>query len=373
MDTTQLLDLLRILKNSEVIAEHQYRKDIIELSRNGGSLYEDCMDVIDAAPQRFIVKFTNIVKKACNKNVETNYELVEFFKLICEMDTKLSEGEKKFIDGIVEELKREKQVNNASSAIVEQLKKERDKFENLQQPSKLITIDRALINEYDLDRLLQIFTDNLQLASVKESVYEGAFVYSLAGPPHILDKYVIQRILKRLQETTEREYITYQVYLNENHLGLGIQDIASLLNVDHFSNLFECRSSKCTDIVLIVWNTQITPTHFFAIAKRLWQEIEPKVKPYLSKPNSRCFIMLWADEHIQSETQKIFLELPVPRRFNLFKFLKWIRVKLGKQGVDELTIARILKNIKAYDGDIDCTYRALGNELERLGRHEKNG
>jgi hypothetical protein len=367
MDPQRLLHLVHILEESDLIIDCRYRKDILELWSIDGSLYKNCTEFIDLEPGRFAIKFCDFVKKACNAYASINSELIDFFTIFCDRDKKLSEDNKIFIHNVQKELEEAPTGSNRSSEISEQLSRHRQEYTSPPPPINRITIDKSLLIDYNLEKMVKQFSDTLDEKSSNEEEFEGSFVFAVNGRAPILEEYYIERILKTLKDTTGREYTKHQAWLNPSNYRLGLNTIKDQVGIKHFRQLFEGSSNTNTDIVLIVWNIKVLPESFFGIATQYWQEIEPQIFPYLKNP-SRCFIMLWADEDAQSAVQHDFVRLPVPRKFEPPNIAKWLRVELRKHRVDELNIDRLINKIKCYDGEPYSTYRALKSELQLLGR-----
>jgi hypothetical protein len=260
----------------------------------------------------------------------------------------------------------QKERSGRTSGIREKLKQARREIMPLRHGGSGDPVDRTLITDYNLESLVQVFSDTLVSGCTSEEDYEGAFCFLIRGPDRILDEYVIERLLKTLGETTGRENTKHRVWLHAGNFTQGLKAIKAQLGIDYFRQLCEGGDDIQMDVVLVIANRGIPSDTFLKLAASFWGEIEMQISNNLSHP-SRCFIVLWADDSPELLEQQVFKELPVPRQFELRKLRLWLKVELKRHRVDESWILSLIHKIECHGGELYCTYQTLQDELGLLG------
>ncbi len=230
-------------------------------------------------------------------------------------------------------------------------------------------IDQRIIVKYDLE--------DLEAVLIKELAYKGAFAFSLSSPDHhILNDYIITRILDLCQEKTGRSYYKKEICISDNYLTL-LEDIETeLKEANVCNNILElAQDNNKLNIFIIVWNHILPPPILERKTLRFFEEIEEKCLNYLNK-SQQCLFFILADTNCTYNTNG-FLAIKTPNEFNLNGrkgLLEWFRNELSNRDFVESEISYCIDKLKGQKGDLIGTYCVLQQIINELnGRILNNG
>ncbi|MFM7786728.1 MAG: hypothetical protein ACKO90_00570, partial [Microcystis panniformis] len=126
--------------------------------------------------------------------------LVVFLEYISQIDVNLADDDKDFINHVITKWEQQQQSSTQKpqrSQISNLLTQGREESATSTSVQQALKIDRGLIINYNLDKLMAAFRQQVG--------YEGAFVFAVAGEFVILEQYIIERIRRELKQKTGRK------------------------------------------------------------------------------------------------------------------------------------------------------------------------
>lgn len=294
-------------------------------------------------------------------------ELVIFLEYISQIDFNLSDDDKKFINYVITKWEQQQKASiqkpqrNQISNLLTQGREESATSTSGQQAIK---VDRGLIINYNLDKLMAAFR--------QEVGYEGAFVFAVAGEFAILEQYIIERIRRELKQKTGRENERLEIRLYRNSIATSADIERKFLEkhqIECFTDLFKTqynpnKAQYNSDLVLIIWNYDIPPNLIKSLAQDFWTDIHCSVDPYLIG-KSRCFVILWAN--LQGKRPLTgFPVLPTPKQFDPDDLLPWFRGQLQIVGIEEKGIEHYLNRLESQCGNLIGTYQEMNQIVREL-------
>lgn len=285
--------------------------------------------------------------------------LVVFLEYISHFDDNLSSEEKDFIKHVINKCEQQqtsgtqKQQRNKITNLLAQGRKKAPPSTPVQQPIK---VDRGVIINYDLEKLVAIFRQQVG--------YEGAFAFAIAGHDRILENYVIERIRKALKEKTGRDNERLEIRLYRDSI-ITYEDIECKFlkkyRFEGFTDLFNAQYNP--DIVLIIWNYDIPQKIIKPLAEDFWTIISPSVDPFV-KRKSRCFVIVWANVGKRPLTG--FTALPTPKQFDLKDLLPWFRGQLKILEIGDNMIDYYINRLESQCGNLIGTYQEMNQIIQEL-------
>ncbi|WP_207714174.1 hypothetical protein [Scytonema sp. UIC 10036] len=361
MERSQLQQIL-INNNYLQATDATSRRDFLE---NCG-LYQHCNSVeLDKKLRFYIPNLCNLLSKVyIEVNGDNKLGLIVFLDNIILFNFlfQLIEEEKVFIQDVIKKYEDWKDNyhnnyhNQKRNIITDKLAQARQNTSPAIGIQPSAKIDRNIIINFDLKELILKFS--------KQIKYEGAFAFSVGGDVLLLEQYIIERIRRELNQTTQRHTERFDVQLYRstiiNHQDIE-RDFLNKYEYDCLTNVFGYQVN--TDIMLIVWNFDIPQKNMKLLAKSFWTELSERVIPFLAN-QSRCFVLVWAN--VGKKPLEGFTVLPTPDKFEFTELEAWFRSQLRNEGVPKERIDYYLNRLKKQCGNLVGTYREMNHIIQNL-------
>ena len=243
------------------------------------------------------------------------------------------------------------------------------------QPTSTYKIDASAIIQCNLDKQRTHFINGFH------GHYKGFFTFAVASIDHdVLKNYVIESLIWELKRRTKRPTDVRHVHLYSEHFSsLSIEQgsldlqtkLKSYFGIQSFNDLIE--DNPDTDLVIVLWNRNISLNNFKHIALRFSQNLKEHVHDILQK---RCLILLWASYGpIPIEPLEVSITLPAFEQFEVEHVVEWLETQLSSlqksEQIPEAIIKycreRLIAKIMYHGGSLPGTYESLLEPLELGG------
>ncbi len=264
--------------------------------------------------------------------------------------------------------------SNIVTALVTGKKQEKIETKVMPEGAKL---KGDIITGYNLKKLVGKLSSNMG--------YEGAYCFSLEGPQDILKEYIIERIQKELPVITDRdeedwakhEISVYKIDVDEVGERIIEERLKSEGRCRQIDELFSCQEDDHInvqkDVLLIIWNTEISDREVINIIANSCKKFSTKVTQAFLSGNSRCLVIVWASTAPKECTLDNFISLPFSCKFeDLDELEKWFRGKLKKvktssgQSLEEDKIEEFVKRLRTHHGNFSRTNQAIKDIISEL-------
>ncbi|MBA3533488.1 MAG: hypothetical protein H0T73_16340 [Ardenticatenales bacterium] len=221
-------------------------------------------------------------------------------------------------------------------------------------------VDRTLIVDYDLDKLMGQFRQRLG--------YQGVFSFTMTGEQHFLENYILERIVKELRSKTRRPVRPpLHIPLHWTDVGGASLDIEEeLCHQCQGSDLKTLiRESGSSDLILVIWNYDIPADKITTIARPFWKKVQQEIAPTLT---SRCLVLVWVNvggDKIPMELDES-TALQVPQHFDVQDLIPYIRGCLLQHQMEEAIITRCVTRLQRRGGHLIATYREMVQIVKEL-------
>ncbi len=222
-----------------------------------------------------------------------------------------------------------------------------------------VKMDKWVMVEFDLKPLVSKFIENLG--------YAGPFAFSLGGDVHILQDYIIERLLSEFKHSMGRKYEQpihiWPVWLYlEDILPRGTPIIErKIMDEKGHQDLRDLFDTCSGDIIIIIWNYDVPELEMRKIISSFWESA-----CVLLGEQSRCFVVIWANVGAKPDPLDKFIDLTVPDRFETSELRKWFQRQFREHRFDEQEITQNLKRLERHYGKLIPTYHEIEQIIKGL-------
>lgn len=285
--------------------------------------------------------------------------LIVFLEHLVLIDENCKYDEKIFINEVISKWEKQNQKPSIQQQKVNEienlLSQGRQKYTAFSKKETSMKIDRSIIINFDLKRLILKFREKI--------TYEGAFAFSLGGDVLLLEQYIIERIRNELKDFTKRENQQFEIQLYKDSI-IKYEDIERrFLNKYEYESLTEVFETQAnTDVIFIVWNYDIPLKSMKTLAEISWSTMNDNISSII-KNRSRCFVLIWVN--VNRNPLGGFTILPT-EKFEADDLDAWFRFQLQTSGVAEERINYYLYRLKNQYGNLVGTYREMNHMIQEL-------
>jgi len=293
-------------------------------------------------------------------------DLVVFLKYVSQTphDESISFEDKEFLEKLVDKCK-QRSLNrfskqNALKQLIARERQKQDQFPPI-TTAEPIKIDKEIIVSYDLETQMAKFRQKLN--------YGDAFAFAVGGHSIILRDYIIARMSRELTSKMARSHrkIEISLYLNDDieDLNLIEKKILAKSQCNSLKALFE--NNPKVDIMLVIWNYTFPLGNLRTIATFFWGKVNKYLVPFL-KYQGQCFVAVLANADVQAKLIRIdnFVNVSIPRLFEIADLVNWVNGRLKDQGVKDDVIEHCLNRLRDQHGHLIGTYQEMEHIIADL-------